>query len=528
MLKVIIADDEERICRLIQILGPWKALDLEVCAIAFNGIEALDLIQEKKPDILITDIRMPGCDGLELIARARALQPDLQIIVISGYAHFEYARTSIQYGVSDYLLKPINQEELEKALTKCAAQCRAKAQSDQEQHQLLTSRKSLTRLRSNLIRDLVDMQLHELTPEILEERYHFTAGADDKVQALILRMFPEESTLNSAEMTALQERLLDILREGLSGQCRDFVLSVRDGTIYGIMSFPGSQYQQLKKAVRSCRRQLDLQRDLLGTMQLCMAVGTVEDVPGMACSLQHGQTALLEYLTEGTGRILEQIPEPSRLPAQAILDRYTKNIGCAVEVLSLDAAEKAVKKLHEDALSVKDVRGRELMNLIHAAAGIFTAAVLENDRDSLLQDFYRSCDRCCTAEQLFRLLKELQEKLLRQLIEQRDTEESRPICMAKQYIQDHYADAITLNEVAESIGFSGSYFSTFFKKETGSGFNQYLTQVRMSAARELLRTTEEPVAEICRMVGYHDLKHFNRTFHRDSGMTPGEYRKIYR
>ncbi|MEG2187728.1 MAG: response regulator, partial [Clostridia bacterium] len=92
MLKVIIADDEERVCRMLQILPDWTALEMEVAATAANGIEALQAIERDPPDILITDIRMPGCDGLELIARAKQLAPEIEIIIISGYAHFEYAQ----------------------------------------------------------------------------------------------------------------------------------------------------------------------------------------------------------------------------------------------------------------------------------------------------------------------------------------------------------------------------------------------------------------------------------------------------
>ena len=123
MLKVIIADDERLICRLVQALGDWEALDMEVAGLAENGLEALELIERERPDILITDIRMPGCDGLELIRRAKELRPELEIVIISGYAHFEYAQTAIRYGVGNYLLKPIKKDELMETLRKMKERC---------------------------------------------------------------------------------------------------------------------------------------------------------------------------------------------------------------------------------------------------------------------------------------------------------------------------------------------------------------------------------------------------------------------
>ena len=107
MLKVIIADDEERVCRLVQVLADWDALGMEVAGTASNGLEALELVKQVRPDILITDIRMPGCYGLELIQHAKESLPQLEIVIISGYAHFEYAQSALKHGVGDYLLKPI-------------------------------------------------------------------------------------------------------------------------------------------------------------------------------------------------------------------------------------------------------------------------------------------------------------------------------------------------------------------------------------------------------------------------------------
>ena len=118
MLKVIIADDEERVCRLVQVLADWEALGMEVAGTASNGLEALELVKKIRPDILITDIRMPGCYGLELIQHAKEELPQLEIVIISGYAHFEYAQSAIKHGVGDYLLKPIQKQELMATLKK--------------------------------------------------------------------------------------------------------------------------------------------------------------------------------------------------------------------------------------------------------------------------------------------------------------------------------------------------------------------------------------------------------------------------
>lgn len=120
MLKVLIADDEEKICQLIIKLINWEEMGLKIAATASNGIEALEQAKICKPEILITDIRMPGIDGMELIRKVKEKLPDTEIIIISGYRHFEYAQTAIRYGVRNYLLKPIKKEELRDTLQKIA------------------------------------------------------------------------------------------------------------------------------------------------------------------------------------------------------------------------------------------------------------------------------------------------------------------------------------------------------------------------------------------------------------------------
>ena len=150
MLKVVIADDEARVCQLILMLADWDGLGMEVAGVASNGLEALELVERLRPDILITDIRMPGCHGLELIERAKDKFPQLEIIIISGYAHFEFAQTAIKHGVGDYLIKPIKREELMATLEKLGQRCRQRNQSATEMEQLRRSNQeteNLLRLR---------------------------------------------------------------------------------------------------------------------------------------------------------------------------------------------------------------------------------------------------------------------------------------------------------------------------------------------------------------------------------------------
>jgi len=156
MLRVLIADDEERICQLIQALGEWQRLSLTVVGTAQTGPDALEMVRTLTPDILITDIRMPGMDGLQVVQQAHALLPELEVIVISGYAQFDYAQTAIRYGVGEYLLKPINRDALNHSLEKMIERLNTRRRKDTDIESLLTGRMDdQQQLRAKLVADML-------------------------------------------------------------------------------------------------------------------------------------------------------------------------------------------------------------------------------------------------------------------------------------------------------------------------------------------------------------------------------------
>ena len=526
MLKVLIADDEEPICKLISILGPWKELGLEICATVYNGIDALNEIKAQKPDILITDIRMPGLDGMELIAQARALQPQLEIVILSGYAHFEYARTALLYGVSDYLLKPIDKNQLRDALEKCASRCRERHSYSLKRQLPAESREDITRLRNNLIRDLLERQTGEISPEELNRVYHFYAEPKDSAQAVLIKVCTPKPIPSTELLGVLRNSVREILSTELKPLCHDLLIGCREQDLYAVMSFTPSRHPAIRKAIRSCQQQLDVKRTFVESGCFCVSLGSIEPVENLKQSFRNAGLVAMERFVEGTGKLLEKIPDSRLSDYSTSLSQYRKSVQYAVDILDFSAAELALSQLRSQLLACETITGHDLVNVLYSAADIFAACLTEISCDSALTQFRRTCECTYTAELLFDALGEMQKTLLDQIREKHQSEELFPIRKAKQYIKDHYMDPITLDEVAESIGFSSSYFSTFFKKETGTGFNQYLIEVRMDAAKEYLRTSSRSVAEICNLVGYHDLKHFSRVFRKACGMTPGEYRKI--
>ena len=155
-MKVVIADDEINIILLIKSLIDRQKTDVEIAGEAGDGITALEMVRQLKPDVVITDIRMPGMNGMDLIRHVREEQIPVEFVIISGYSEFEYARSAIQYGVSDYLLKPIKKDELNDVLAKLESQ-RASRREQQMQFNLMEDRLASNNgiLRKNLLQNLL-------------------------------------------------------------------------------------------------------------------------------------------------------------------------------------------------------------------------------------------------------------------------------------------------------------------------------------------------------------------------------------
>ena len=528
MLKVVIADDEARVCSLIRMLIDWDELGLKLCGTASNGLEALELVRERHPDILITDIRMPGCHGLELIERAKQENPQLEIIIISGYAHFEYAQSAIRHGVGDYLLKPINKQELMSTLAKLAGRCRARAQLGSEVEQLRrSSREDQQQLHARLLQDLLSGTAGSLTQERLWEEYRLRAQPGLWRAAMLSVDYPSGKP-GGASLQMLEEKAAKLLHAELDGLCWAFLSSFHDGQGALLLGLAQEREKEVRRSLRLVLGQLEAQRAMLGGAEFSIGLSRPVQSPAeLPHAVGEARLLLMERLTEGTGRLLEALPPPSPLQGSRLLADYRQTAGAPLHQLTQETLQAAGERLEREALAVPHVRGAELFSLVQEAAQAFLARPEVADRDAQLAAFAAECAHTGSAAQLFAALRAMTVQQLAALLEQQRAVETRPIRQARAYVQQHYSEPITLESVCEAAGFSASYFSALFKRETGENFVKYLTRVRIDRAKELLQHTNLSVAEICSRVGYNDLKHFTQTFKKETSLSPAQFRRLY-
>lgn len=531
-MKVIIADDEVNVCRLICNLVDWRSFGMEIVGIAHNGVEALELIEKLNPDLIVTDIRMPGCDGLEMIHKAKELNSNLQFIIISGYRHFEYAQRAIRSGVVDFLLKPIKKEELSATLQKMGSRHRERQeQLTQEEASQRRQQSDRDKLRQMLLTQLLDksVPVGSMTTEALNQEYYYQFKAGMLRWFVAKLDYPVEFHYQNAGK-ALLSKLSGRLQTLLSPICFDLQMIQEGSRIHGILNFGDEEAVNIRRQIKMALDEFLVQISVFENMNLTIALGeAVGQASLLEKSLNTAQSAMMSRLVTGPDRIIEDVVAGDGPDVSGFLSELNKRMEAAVEHLDSAFLTQAVRDF---ARQSEGLDGRVLTEL---AIGLHRTCLtmlqtkfggLEGI-DATCEGFSVKIDLCATAAALYELLGGALADSIEETLSRVQQLEKRPIRSAKQYISENYARTITLEELAEVAGFNPTYFSTLFKKECGQTFHDYLFEVRMNRAKEKLKETNQTVASICQEVGYSDLKHFTQSFKKHTGLKPGEYRKLF-
>jgi two-component system response regulator YesN len=537
MLKVIIVDDEPRICRLIENLVEWDELGMQLVGMAHNGVDALALIEAEAPHIIITDVRMPGCDGLELIERAKQENPDLEFILISGYEEFAYAQKAMSFGVKDYLSKPINRDSLTLALKRAQDAVEARKWQRMLEAEYANIHKDEAKIRASFLRDLILLGLDELTVAEMEAvnrsyYFHFQSGI---FRMVIIQIDPMDPALPKARGIGAQQAA--ILASQLQSTAYEVEIADLSGNFYVLVNYSPEKREKVRAVFQ---RSLMEFKSSLAPLGLLVTFGcgtetaSLKDLP---LSLKTARAAVDERILQGTGQIIVQDKEPPR----SVTDderflRLYKKLMKAIELLHVEMVSKAIQDLKQELL--KDLAGSSwlsgsaLKKLVREIVNAYYIILRSNnirveDAEAERAAWEESLDHAYSLDLLFTQLINGITSSLTRIAEGETKRHAEKIAQAKRYIEEHYMDNITLESLGAYLGFNPSYFSTLFKKETGTSFVEHLARVRMEKAKELLKETDLKIQDICLMVGYSDVRYFRKLFARTTGLSPNEYRKIF-
>ena len=486
MYKVLLVDDEAPALRVLQAIITKYAPDYQIAASCTNAQDALVCLKAQRIDLLMTDISMPGTDGITLAREARALHPALRIVIISGYADFEYAQGAIQAAVDDYILKPVTIPLITATLDKIKARLdQARAAQEPKLLAALLSGKSCA-------------------PEVLQQfygdgKYHFAY-----VRWGNLHHFNEDP-LSSAVPVNMQGSPFHVLR----GRNED------EQILYARADTPASDFQTAVKAYAAQARtvptwMLIFSRNPSDFANLADFVHKAEKLHRSSVVIGRHQYT---YLTP-----IPRDEEKPHLPTATLkkLECFCQNgnkrhIKDLLFILATDWEKRQVPQLHAyhmvqqllhavmpfkpNLARNQDALHREVRELFSCAAhygdlmvGIYT----------LLFDEALATDKRMTPEELYNC--------------------------AISFIQEKYGEAISVNHVCSEIGISQTYLSRLFRKYGGTSFNAYLSQCRIEGAMRLIQDHPDMrLRDVAACVGYEDSSYFSKVFHHATGKTPSQW-----
>ena len=530
-MRVLIVDDEEKVCSLVNKLIDWEGLGLEPAGIIHDGSEALQFIREHGPEIVITDIRMPGLDGIDIISRIRQLKLDTHFIIISGYRQFEYASNAIKYGVEDYLLKPLKQNDINNVLKRIIAENDQKKAAIEEKETLMERvNQDTTRLKERFLNDVLNGKA--ISREMLEENYGCTLEA--QLFALItlhnLSAFHADGKAGQALMS---QKILAIMNDELSDSFSDAVCIPHDSQIVCLVCGTETDFGKMNKVLHRISASMNSLRDIFDDVRFMVAASRpVSDTLYLPQCVDQLHKASAQRLLLPVNSAVEYEPgyEPDIAADELITARQRNDLKVAVSALDDERLSAVVNAIWDGLLARSlftgwDVQAlyfeliRQFLNIAHDD-GFRVAGGFQEE----VQSIYRQ------AESVTGLFKALNRLLTGEVMDWqvgKSAEKSKPVRLARKYIHQHYTEPITLETLGNEVGLNATYLSSVFKKETNQSFLDYLTQVRVDAAKELLADTEIPIGDIAERVGYLDMKYFYKRFKKFTGLSPKDYRKLY-
>ncbi len=528
-LSVVIIDDEYRIGQMLSRLIHFDALNMRLMKVFESSKEALQYIISENPDIVITDIQMPIIDGLELIRQSREAGLSPHFILISGYKEFEYARTALKYGVEDYLLKPVNEAELNRVLSQVCIRHSETVQINKEKEILQESAKREHLLSGVEALKVLTKDDFDGTLTQFNEQYHTSLQQGAFLPFVLKFDYDDPNTEDQLQDRFVAKNVINQLEEYFgSGVYEQLYASTDNSELYGIINYDQKKNSEILFDIKKAFTQISNHVEAVPGYRITMALGNSCQFERIGESIRLAEKRIVQRLILGTRIVITDIVIPDDPDSGYLSAKFQTRIHNAV--ISFNSAELAslIDTSFSDISSKNNINANSYINnansFIDAFFSVFPQTA-QTDKERIR--ITNIIEHCWNVEMMIENMKSELPLFLTQQSRDRERQTRKPIREALDYIENHYGEKITLESISDQLQMNSSYLSTLFKKETGETFQDYLTQYRIDRAKEMLTTTSETMASIALHVGYTDTRYFSQNFTRIVGIKPSLYRKMY-
>ncbi|GGA19656.1 response regulator [Paenibacillus physcomitrellae] len=550
MHQLLIVDDQTVLADDLADMLPWDTIGISVVHKAYSGSEALECLYEHPIDVVVTDIRMPGMSGLGLIEQIKKNWKHVKCILLTGYDDFEYAKQALKLKTHDYLLKPVEDEELMNTVSKALQERRREWQEiSSMQKAMYALREQLPKLREYLLLDLISGKEAGNTAAFAKKlaMYELPVHPGSPCRMLLLRQEPRPGGADAADEALLDYALTNMAAELFGDRMRLWSCQDANGFTVCVLTPKPAPGAASGSAAEAAQGQQPSAVELDGwletqAVQLQHAAKTYlrtgvsvlasksGQFPGDIASMYRSSLAGFRHFIGSDSELFVSLArEPDRGEPRLLGELYrAPNLGTLLELGQWEAAEQKAdaifRELEEDWFGSQEHILESYLAIASSIAGLIhrTKKWLA---DTIGEDFYAVASRqpIQTAEELRQWTQRVMEHYRRSVSGVERDSRSVIIRKVQDFIAEH-PDSASLQTISAHVYLNPSYLSKIYKLETGEGISEYILRVRMEKAAVLLEQSQDKIYEISESLGYQKPSYFIQLFRKHFGLTPQEYR----
>ncbi len=532
MYKLLIVEDEKSTREGLRDCVDWQLYNVGEVFDACNGKEAIEILVNNSIDIVLTDVVMPLIDGIELTRYIRQEGIPVKVIFISGYCDMPYLKSAFELDAIDYILKPIELAELERVMKKVVAMCDREVQQKKAVQEMKTKLAvSIPILREKFITDLLMGNIRD--EHVIVERTRFLEIPfliDDYYTVITahINFNADGSVWNIEDREIYRMRIREVIDSILGVQYVSFCLTMRDDELVIIINSKSSiSYNETIKVAQEIQRSV---KDKIG-VELSIGIGEeVRYIRQICRSYQKSLCALDQEYFLGKGKIIHYKDINF---GESISDYYPHHLQEQIFNAIRLGKEQLVRSLVEEFF--EEIQNNTGMNVEYIQTICIEFVILaqklllESNDIRLNIDQRKDLWKGILKQKTLSQTKEWMCTQLCDMVKQIaiiHSQRSRSIIeRIKKTVQERYRDNITIQTLAQEFFITPNYLSMLFKKETGEGFKEYLTRIRVEKAKKLMQNSSLKLYEIAEAVGYTDPDYFTKVFKKYTGVTPTEYKE---
>lgn len=537
MIKLMIVDDEQIILDGIKDSIDWNSIGIKVVGTATNGFDALDMARRLCMDVIITDIKMPGLNGLELIKEINKFKPGIRVILISAYEQFDFAQEAIALGALSYITKPLKKQKIIDEVLKARDSILAERQDTDNRNRLEEQYlENLPIIREHYLNNLIMGRTNTSS----DFRKQFDAyGIDINEAGIGVFVFKIDNIENSskeglekdAQITYL--KISQRIKEQLPTYYKRVIFQSHDNEVVTI--YNSTESSDIIKDITVCAE--DIKNVLKREAGISISAGVGRIYPSLgdaALSYQEARKALNYRLVYGNNTVLYidyvEMKEWKHTHLFSNINEVLTNIQDVLWTGKSDEVIKLIDKTMSGVLNYKGIPYHYIQQVYCQLLSVLLRTIYEmnimpEELYGTSIHLYEELFKRNTFEEADLWYRDLVIRVCKAINEKKAARVSNVISSAIEYIKKNCNRDLSLSEVADKVNLNPSYFSRLFKEEAGTQFVEYVRIAKMDLAKELLKKSSKKIYEICEELGYVNVQYFSTVFKNTVGMTPNEYKK---